>query len=105
MPPPNEEDPAVSEAMAPPNAPGLGPVDFGATAVQFLWGAYRGTGVYAGEEPRKNLRLIANIQSPYYLIVAAKADTGITDLSQIRQKHWPVRALGGARRRYGEDGP
>jgi TRAP transporter TAXI family solute receptor len=95
LPPPYEKDPAVSEAMAPPNAPGLGPVDFGATAVQFLWSACRETGVYTGEEPRKNLRPIANIQSPYYLIVAAKADTGITDLSQIRQKRWPVRVLGG----------
>lgn len=95
MPPPYEKDPAVSVAMAPPNAPGLGPVDFGATAVQFFLSAYRGTGFYAKDEPMKNLRLIANIQSPYYLIVAAKADTGITDLSQIREKRWPVRVLTG----------
>lgn len=95
LPPPYEEDPAVSEAMAPPNAPGLGPVDFGATAVQLLRSAYHGTGVYAGEGPRTNLRLIANIQSPYYLIVAAKADTGITDLSQVREKRWPVRLFMG----------
>src|SRR5579863_1597068 len=95
LPPPYVKDPAVSETMAPPNAPGLGPVDFGATAAQFLWSAYHGTGVYAGEGPRTNLRLIANIQLPYYLIVAARADTGITDLSQIREKRWPVRVLTG----------
>jgi hypothetical protein len=95
LPPPYQKDPAVSEAMAPPNPLGLGPVDFGATEDLFLWNAYRGTGLYAGEEPRKNLRLIAKIQSPYYLIVAAKADTGITDLSQIREKRWPVRVLMG----------
>jgi len=95
LPPPYVKDPAVSEPMAPPNVPGLGPVDFGATAAQFLWSAYHGTGIYAGEGPRTNLRLIANIQLPYYLIVAAKADTGITDLSQIRGQRWPVRVLVG----------
>jgi uncharacterized protein len=93
LPPPYRKDPAVSVAMAPPNAPGLGPVDFGATALQFLCSAYNGTGIYAKQKPMKNLRLIANIQSPWYLVVAAKAGTGITDLSKIRQQHWPVRIL------------
>ncbi len=89
--PPYRKDPAVPVAMAPPNAPGLGPVDFGATALQFLCSAYHGTGIYAHDKPMSNLRLIANIQSPWYLIVAARADTGITDFSQIRQRRWPVR--------------
>lgn len=93
LPPPYRKDPAVSVAMAPPNAAGLGPVDFGATAVQFLCSAYNGTGIYADQKPMKNLRLIANIQSPWYLVVAAKADTGITDLSDIRNKHWPLRVF------------
>ena len=70
-----------------------GPVDFGATSVQTLWYAYQGTHGYAGEGPRHNLRLLAVIQSPNYLITAVKADLGITDLSQIRQKRWPVRVL------------
>ena len=48
---------------------------------------------YAKEKPRANLRLIANIQDPSYVLVAARAETGITDLSQIRQKRWPVRVL------------
>ena len=91
VPPPYHPDPAVSVAMAPPNDPGLGPVDFGATAVQFLCAAYDGTGVYADNKPMNNLRLIANVESRWFLIVAAKADTGITDLSQIRQKRWPVK--------------
>lgn len=91
LPPPYRKDPNVPLVMAPPNRPGLGAVDFGATAMQFLCAAYNGTGYYAGEKPMRNLRLIANIQSPWYLIVAAKVETGITDLSQIRQKHWPVR--------------
>ena len=92
-PPPYKPDPAVSEALAPRNAPGLGAVDFGAVAIQFLRNAYRGTGMYAREKPRTNLCLIANIQDPSYMLVAAKAETGITNLSQIRQKRWPVRIL------------
>ena len=92
-PPPYRPDPAVPEILAPRNAPGLGTVDFGAVAIQFLRNAYRGTGVYAKEKPRTNLCLIANIQDPSYMLVAAKAETGITNLSQIREKRWPVRIL------------
>ena len=93
VPPPYVPDPVVSPILAPPNAPGLGPVDFGATALQFLVEAYRGTGVYAKEKPRTNLRLIANIQDPSYVLVAIKKNLGITDLAQIKQKCWPVRVL------------
>ena len=92
-PPPYRPDPAVPEILAPRNAPGLGTVDFGAVAIQFLRNAYRGTGVYAREKPRTNLCLIANIQDPSYVLVAAKAETGITNLAQIREKRWPVRIL------------
>jgi uncharacterized protein len=92
-PPPYKPDPAVPEILAPRNVPGLGAIDFGATAIQFLRGAYRGTGPYAKDKPRTNLRLIANIQDPSYVLVAARADTGITDLAQVRQKRWPVRIL------------
>ena len=91
LPPPYVKDSAVSVAMAPPNDSALGPVDFGVTSTRNLWNAYRGAFEYAADGPRKNLRLIANIQSPNYLIVAARADLGITDLAQIRQKRWPVR--------------
>jgi uncharacterized protein len=93
LPPSYKPDPALPEILAPRNAPGLGPIDFGAVAIQFLRAAYRGTGVYGKEKPRTNLRLIANIQDPSYVLVAAKAETGITDLAQIRQKRWPVRIL------------
>ncbi len=92
-PPPYRSDPSVSEILAPRNAPDLGPVDFGAVAIQFFREAYLGTGMYAADGPRANLRLIANIQDPSYVLVAAKVETGITDLSQIEQKCWPVRVL------------
>jgi hypothetical protein len=95
MPPPYEPDPNVPEINAPRNAPGLGPVEFGATGVQFLVAAYRGAGNFAKEKPRTNLRLLANIQDPSYLLIAVKRSTGITDLSQIKQKRWPVRILTG----------
>ncbi|HML18773.1 MAG TPA: TAXI family TRAP transporter solute-binding subunit, partial [Bryobacteraceae bacterium] len=45
------------------------------------------------EGPRKNLRLLATIQAPNYLIAAAKSGLGITDLGQVKQKKWPVRIL------------
>ncbi len=80
---------ADSDIPPPPN----GPVDFGGTSLQILWWAYQGTHQYSGEGPRRNLRLIATIQSPNYLIVAVKAGLGITDLGQIRSKRWPVRVL------------
>jgi TRAP transporter TAXI family solute receptor len=93
MPPPYKPDPAVPEILAPRNVAGLGAIDFGAVAIQFLRNAYKGTGPYSKDKPRTNLRLIANIQDPSYVLVAAKSETGITDLAQIRQKRWPVRIL------------
>jgi len=78
-----------SDVPPPPNAP----VEFGVTSLQNAWWAYEGSHTYAGDGPRKNLRLIATIQSPNYVIVAAKAELEITDLAQIRQKRWPVRVL------------
>lgn len=77
-----------------PAAP-TGKIDFGVTNALNVWNAYHGRGGYAREAPRRNLRLIANVQSPSYLMVAVKSDLGITGLSQLRQKRWPVRILGG----------
>ena len=93
MPPPYQPDPNVPEILAPRNVPGLGAVDFGVTSAGSVWSAYRGVGGYANEKAKTNLRLIANIQAPSYLIVAARAELGITDLSQIKQKRWPVKIL------------
>jgi TRAP transporter TAXI family solute receptor len=71
------------------------PLDFGATGSQYLWWAYQGSHGFAKdpEGPHKQLRLIANIQSPSYLVVAVKADSEITDLAQIKEKRLPVRIL------------
>lgn len=83
--------PMIPRDQMPP--PPDAPVDFGATSVQNLWYAYQGTHAYAKEGPRRNLRLLATIQAPNYLIVAVKSDLAITDLSQIKTKKWPVRVL------------
>jgi TRAP-type uncharacterized transport system substrate-binding protein len=63
------------------------PVDFGVTAAGILASAARR--VYP------DLRLIANIEDPTYLLVAVKAESGITDLSQIRARRLAVTILAG----------
>jgi uncharacterized protein len=90
--------PRARTAIAPPD----GPVDFGATAVHFLWEAYQGTGKYASDPPMKQLRLLANIQDPLWLVVAAKKGSGITDLRQIKEKKLPVRILGNLEASYSD---
>lgn len=71
------------------------PVDFGVTESGFLAWAYNGRYHYAKEGPYRNLRLIAKIEDPYYLLVAVRADSKITDLAQIKAQRMPVRILGG----------
>lgn len=63
------------------------PPDFGITAAGFLAAAFSGE--------YDNLRLIAKIEDPTYLLVAVKADAGIDDLGDIREKRLPVRILAG----------
>jgi TRAP transporter TAXI family solute receptor len=71
------------------------PVDFGITEGGLLAWAYDGRYNYAQSGPLQNLRLIAKIEDPTYLMVAVKADSGITDLSQIAQRQMAVTILGG----------
>jgi len=69
------------------------PVDFGVTEAGLLAAAYNGRAPYDRDGPYKNLRLIALIEDPTYLLVAVKSSTGITDLAQIRANRMPVRIL------------
>jgi hypothetical protein len=90
----------VAGAMMPQRRPGNtdpnplpnGPIDFGVTGSQFLQWAYLGMDVFANdpEGPRRHLRMVANIQEPTYLLVAVKADSGITSLSDIVEKRLTV---------------
>ena len=69
------------------------PVDFGITVADFLTAAYNDKSSFSPDGPYKNLRLIAKIDFPTYLLVAAKTSSGITDLSQILRDRKPVKIL------------
>jgi len=71
-----------------------GPIDFGVTSRDAVKLAYNGNPNFK-EGPFKNLRMIANIESPSYLMVAVTKESGITDLSQVVKLKLPVRILGG----------
>jgi uncharacterized protein len=79
------------------------PVDFGITESGLLRWAYDGLYDYAASGPFAagtpgpfaNLRLIAKIEDPTYLLVAVKTSSGITDLAQIAAQKMPVTIVGG----------
>jgi TRAP transporter TAXI family solute receptor len=64
-------------------------VDFGVTSSAMLNNAYNGT--LGNAKPQRNLRLIARIEDPFYFLLAARKESGITNIAQIRQKKLPVR--------------
>ena len=66
-------------------------VDFGVTSSAFLYNAYKGT--FGNNEPYDNLRLIAKIEDPLYLLLAARKESGIRSIEQIKQGKLPVRIL------------
>jgi uncharacterized protein len=72
-----------------------GPIDFGITQSERVRAAYEGTDAYKQDGPFKNLRVIARIESPSYLMIAATKSSGITDLKQIRADKMPIRLLEG----------
>jgi uncharacterized protein len=69
------------------------PVDFGVTSLRTLASGYAGADAYARGGPYANLRAIARIEHPSYLLVATRAEAFITDLAQIRQRRLPVRII------------
>jgi len=76
--------------------PPKGRVEFGATSDQFLIAAYDGTGAYARDGPRRQLRLIANIASPVYIIVAVRRGAGVTDFTQLKDHEGPLKIVADA---------
>src|SRR5215212_2344025 len=72
-----------------------GPIDFGITQSERVRAAYEGADAYRQDGPFKNLRVIARIESPSYLMIAAAKSSGITDLKQIRKDKMPIRLLEG----------
>jgi hypothetical protein len=69
------------------------PVDFGVTESGLLAAAFSGRPPYEQGGPYRNLRLIAQIEDPTYLLVAVKASSGIQDLGEIKSKRLPVTIL------------
>jgi TRAP transporter TAXI family solute receptor len=69
------------------------PMDFGITQLSIVRTAYQGRNADVPEGPM--LRLIARIEQPTYLMIAATKESGISDLRQIRERKIPVRILGG----------
>ena len=72
-----------------------GKLVFGATGAELLQYAYLGIHDFSRDKegPRKQLRLIANIQMPTYYMVAVDPASGITSLRQIAEKKLPVKLV------------
>ena len=71
------------------------PIDFGITQAEYVRRAYEGSGGYTKDGPFKNLRHIARIEEPAYLMIAVVKSSGITDLRQIKEKKMPARIMTG----------
>lgn len=68
-------------------------IDFGITEASMMKWAYEGKYIYAKDGPYPNLRLLARIEDPTYLLVAVKPELGISSLAEIRDRKLPVRIL------------
>ena len=80
IPPGAEELPYVE---APPNAV----PDISATSEINLVDAWNGTGAYARDnKQRRNYRVIAALQQPNFLMLAASKKSGVTELSQVKNR-------------------
>jgi hypothetical protein len=52
-----------------------------------LIAAWDGTGPYAKDhKPRPNYRIVAVVHQPNFLMMAANTKSGITDLSQVKDR-------------------
>jgi len=84
IPPGAENNPYVE---SPPNAV----PDISATSEVNLINAWNGTGAYAKDnKKRRNYRVIAAVQQPNFLMLAASKKSGITDLSQVKDRSRPT---------------
>jgi TRAP-type uncharacterized transport system substrate-binding protein len=71
------------------------PIDFGVTNAEYVQRAYAGKEGYQKDGPLTNLRAIARIESPAYLMIATVRSSEITDLRQIAERKMPVRIMAG----------
>jgi uncharacterized protein len=80
-------------ATTPPTPQGK--LDFGAVNTELLQYAYLGIHDFAKDKEgaRKQLRLLANIQTPNYFLLAVDSKANITDLREIAEKRLPVKLV------------
>jgi TRAP transporter TAXI family solute receptor len=71
------------------------PIDFGVTNAEYVERAFAGKEGYTRDGPMANLRVIARVESPAYLMIAVTKSSGITDLRQIAERKAPVRIMAG----------
>jgi uncharacterized protein len=71
------------------------PIDFGVTNAEYVQRSYAGKGGYQRDGPLTNLRVIARIESPAYLMIAVTRSSGITDLRQVAERKMPARIMAG----------
>jgi len=65
--------------------------DISATSEVNLIAAWNGVGPYAKDErQRRNYRVIAAVQQPNFLMIAANKKSGITDLAQVKSRTQPT---------------
>jgi hypothetical protein len=83
--------PLRSAAQAQSPLPPYAPVDFGASSPGNLRDGFLGQGTFKEDGPYKNLRLIAMVEQPSYVVVAVKQSLAITDLAEIKNRRMPVR--------------
>ncbi len=84
IPPGAEKNPYVE---SPPDAV----PDISATSEVNLINAWNGTGAYAKDgKKRQNYRVIAAVQQPNFLMMAASKKSGITDLAQVKERSQPT---------------
>jgi TRAP transporter TAXI family solute receptor len=66
--------------------------DFGITSDMNLTDLYLGRGAYANDhKPRKNVRVVATVLQPNYMLIAVSAKSGIKSLSDIKNRTEPTR--------------
>jgi uncharacterized protein len=78
-----------------PGMVSAGTVDFGATQTLLVRWAYTGEHRFKADGGSPRLRAIATIMFPAWLGIAARWESGITDLGQVAERRLPVRVLGG----------
>ncbi|MFL6415112.1 MAG: TAXI family TRAP transporter solute-binding subunit [Bryobacteraceae bacterium] len=85
IPPGAGDNPSYVEA--PPDAV----PDISATSEMNLIDAWNGEGVYANDhKQRRNYRIVALVQQPNFFMIAANRKSGITDLSQVKDRDQPT---------------